>query len=543
MTMPPSPPPPPPNVRRRLYLATLALVLTASACGTDGPPTRESSGPKAEAGSEPGRWTGQVLDGEPGPDHPTQVAVDGDQVVVTIVSDEGDVTGFASNDEGRFQPGETTATGHQFLGLGGLSRFGEGWIAMGSGGLVDHGGGDEELLFDMRTFRSDDGRTWAEFDSTGLDAPADVFDLIAVDDGLVAVGTLREAGDPSQGGFRAVAWHSTDGEHWTTVPMPAGGGSEGSAATLLATGDEVLAVGSVDRRGVMWSSTDGGATWAIVEREGIPATSSLDHIVSQDDVLLVSGRVPGAEEGDAEAVQVLVRSVDGGQTWRDVTDPPPPNRGEPAPFPLFAGGGRFFTLGFSFIEPFSEPELCYADIELCRQDTEVALYVSDDGDRWDRVDLSGLSLDEYAEVDGVAAPDDGRVVLLTGAVDGVGTWTWPAGVDLPTEAEPVDPTSDVDILDEGEALPVGERRAYPLYIHCGMEWLYEVDGTSWRRTDDGPDTETGAGDEIPDDWPVAQQAIFGFVTRVSEDRIEYSIGDDQVIATYSRSAEQAPGCM
>ena len=179
------------------------------------------------------------------------IAVDGDQVVVAIVSDEGVITGFATDDQGRFQAGEATATGHQYLSLGGVTRSDDGWVALGSGGLLD----DEELLFAVQAFRSTDGRRWSALDATGLDHPADVSGLVTVDDGLVAVGTLRTADDPAMGGFQPVAWHSPDGEHWTEVALPTDGRTEGSVQSVVATEDEVLAVGSVDRSGVMWSST------------------------------------------------------------------------------------------------------------------------------------------------------------------------------------------------------------------------------------------------------------------------------------------------
>lgn len=149
-----------------------------------------------------------MLEGEPGPDHPTQIAVDGDQLVVTIVSDEGVITGFATDDSGRFQTGEPSATGIQFLGLGGVARFGEGWVALGSGGLID----DEELLLEVRAFRSADGRTWSEVDATGFEVPADVTGLAAVDGGLVGVArcappTIRRGADSCRWrGTRPMAW-------------------------------------------------------------------------------------------------------------------------------------------------------------------------------------------------------------------------------------------------------------------------------------------------------------------------------------------------
>ncbi len=179
-------------------LAVGLLVVAVAACGSGG------SGSDGSRGGAPDReWVGQVLEGEPGADQPTQLAVDGEDVVVAIVSDDGVMTGFATDDQGHFRAGERTASGHRYLSLGGVTRFGDGWVALGSGGLVD-----DELLFEVRAFHSADGRTWSEVDATGFDGPVDVTGLATVDSGLVAVGTLRTADEPAWGGFRPVAWRS-----------------------------------------------------------------------------------------------------------------------------------------------------------------------------------------------------------------------------------------------------------------------------------------------------------------------------------------------
>ncbi len=474
-----------------------------------------------------------MLEGEPGPDHPVQMASDGDHVVVAFTSDEGVITGYASDQSGHFRSGEPTTTGIRFLGLGGVVRLGEGWLAVGSGGLVD-----DEPEFGVRAFRSTDGRTWSRVDATGLDGAADVAGLTTFDGGVIAIGALRTGEDPAMGGFRPVAWHSADGEAWTTVPLPTGGGTEGSAQALVSTGDEILAVGAVDGTGAMWSSTDGGASWTIVERDGVGPSSSLNDIAVQGDALLISGTQPSAGGDDRESALLLLRSTDDGRHWRVATDPPPPNRGEGFA-PLFTGGGRFFTITSSFLDAFFEPELCYADIELCRQGSASSLYVSDDGDRWSRVDTPATGEGQAGRVDAVTGSDQ-RIVVLTRVDGGVGTWTWPADTPLPTEGEPVDPATEVDLLGENETPKPGRRYGLPLYIHCGMGWLH-VGGEPWQRTNGGPD-KWAAGDPIPPDWPVAQQTIFGFATLVRDDLIEYSIGDGEVIATYAPSSLTPPGC-
>jgi hypothetical protein len=521
-------------VNRLLVPAAIAtFALAAGGCGSGD----TGEGPM-EASGGAGEWTHQALDTKPGADAPVVLAVDGDRVAVVSTSEEGVITGFATDAGGEFRSGEPVATGLDFLALGGAVPFRGGWLSLGSGGMTPD---REDLLFAVHAFRSGDGMTWSPVEAAGLTEPADVLGMAATEDAAVAVGVLRTADPPANGGFRGVAWHTADGESWAAVPLPTTTGA-GTASAVAAVGDEFLAVGGAGNAGVLWSSTDGGASWAAVERPGLPATVELRDIAAEGDVVVVSG-ARGAE-GEGEGRQVLARSTDGGATWHEVDRPPPPNRGEELPFPLSSGGGRFFTVGYSFVETWSDPELCYADITLCQQDMAFSLYASDDGDAWSRIDRSGIGEGDAGEVDQAVATDDGRVVALQRGWEDIGAWTWPARVPLPTEAEPVEPTSDVDLLEEGHVPEVGRRYAAPLYVHCGMDWLY-LGGEPWQRTDDGPDVETGAGQSPSDEWPVAQQTIFGFATLVEDDLVEYSIGqgdDAEVIATYGPPTEEPPGC-
>ena len=81
----------------------------------------------------------------------------------------------------------------------------------------------------------------------------------------------------------------------------------------------------------------------------------------------------------------------------------------------------------------------------------------------------------------------------------------------------------------------------PLYLHCGMDWLYLGD-QPWQRMDSGVEVETGAGDEVPAGWPVARQTLFGYATLVSPDRLDYSLEDGQVVASYALTGREPPGC-
>lgn len=300
--------------------------------------------------------------------------------------------------------------------------------------------------------------------------------------------------NPSFGGFEPRAWSTTNGTSWKTVDLPMDGAEEGSVSAVAMVDDRLLAVGALDRSGAMWSSGDGGANWALTDAPGLPASTSLTDIVVGEHAVVLSGTgVTSADNEEfSEGMSLLARSVDDGATWDAVAEPPPKDGGEGHGNPVFGGsGGPFLTTTSTFIDAFRQPELCYADIDICRQDTSVVLYASDDGDVWRRVDTSGLGEGEASEVDGAVVAGDGRIVVHQWIEGGVRVSTWPAGVALPGEEEPVLPEAELVMLDEGEEPEVGVRYAAPLYIHCGMDYLYLGD-QPWQRTDDGEPIATYA---------------------------------------------------
>ena len=134
----------------------------------------------------------------------------------------------------------------------------------------------------------------------------------------------------------------------------------------------------------------------------------------QGDVVVLTG-VATAQGEDGVGGAVVLRSEDAGQTWAQARRGPP-LEGADSWLPVYAGGGRFFTVVSSFVEAWRDPELCYADITLCQQDNAEVLYVSDDGDRWRRVDTSGIGTGEAGEVDLITGTADGKVVAFTRVV-------------------------------------------------------------------------------------------------------------------------------
>jgi hypothetical protein len=421
-------------------------------------------------------------------------------------------------------------TGVAYLYLGRPVRFAGGWLVVGSGAADD--GPDEPVVL-----RSTDGATWSVVSTTGLDGVRGGLLLTAVGDRVLA---FSVSGGAARG---PAVWSSDDGARWSPSTAPAG--PSGERAEVLAADvvdDRVVAVGRADDTGAMWVSTDQGGSWEVVGHGAQEAVSSWESVAASGDVVVAAGLAPADREDGDLGQEVFVRSVDGGRTWTAVAAAPPSSIGERSRPEVVAGGGRFLTRRSEFVEAWRRPEICYADIARCRQDSQVQLWASDGGDRWSLVDTSDVDAGPYADVAAAAVTGGGRVVVVQDTGANPTIWTWPAETALPSAApsEP-SPTSDVVLLGEDERPQPGRRYGVPLYVHCGMDWLY-IAGEPWRRTDDGINVETGAGDQAPAGWPIAQQAIFGFVTLVDDDLIEYSIGDGQVIATYAPATEEPPGC-
>lgn len=499
---------------RIIALAAGAALLAG--CGT----TTDSPEPAAS-----GEWTTTTFAGESGADSPMVLATEGDDLLVVTVSDKGVLRSGLSSDGGELEAGEPVETGTEYLWLGGAAAHDGGWFTLGT----------NPVDFEPVGFRSDDGLTWEKVAVDGFTGPADINSIVATDGALVAVGSYRDDEQPDMGGFRATAWRSEDGSTWAEVPLPEATG-ESYADGVAATDAGLVAVGGSDGSGAVWTSTDAGATWSRSQDPDLDGTYAISGPAAQGGVVVVS-----TTPGDSGRPGIL-RSDDGGESWSSAAVPPP-SEGSEGYAPVWAGGGRFFTVTSTFLEPWESPEVCYADIELCRQDSAVTLYTSADGDTWQRVDTSGIGSGEDAEVDEVTGTEDGRVVAVQGRYeDGVLLHTWPADAPLPvTDAPGAPPAVEmVEVPRDGELEP-GVRYHAPLFVHCGMDWLYLGD-RAWLRTDDGPDVETGAGDVGDPDWPIAQQTIFGYATLTDDGVVEYSIGDGEVIATYEPAQRRPPGC-
>jgi hypothetical protein len=238
----------------------------------------------------------------------------------------------------------------------------------------------------------------------------------------------------------------------------------------------------------------------------------------------------------------VLRSDDGGRSF---TVSPLDNRirgglGALGAATTFANGA-WWSATNRHIDPFSDPDACYRDLDSCADGAKAVLLRSGDGVTWSELDTSSM-IGRYGQFSSVVDTPGGPLVI--GRDEHLTTWRWPedaAPPSLPAYVAP--PPLDTPLVKWGDTIEPGVTYRYALGIHCGMDVLGELNGTYWYRVDSGsPAPETGAGDQPPPHWPVAEQSIFGYVTLIDADTIEYTIGDGEVIATYEPSDVEPPGC-
>ena len=478
-------------------------------------------------------WEPESLDGRLGADRGAVLVSDGSRVVSLVTDDDGVLHPAATGPDGAFVAGPALDAALSSPGLGGAVATDDGWVALGSGRLVADG-----IDFEVRAFESPDGLEWREVDTTGLEEPGDVGQLAWGGGQVVAAGTLRTAGDPSYGGFVPVVWTSPDGRGWQQRELPLTGGPEGWAKGALVVDDRILVTGGSAGGAAMWSSTDGGVTWDQVESGALRGSGSFGPLVRNGDVILttVHRDTPELGEHGEHGRSSVARSTDGGRTWTAL-DAPGASKGYAEP--LYGGGGWFFTADPSSGRTVSYgPEVCYADLDVCRNPPALpdAVYASRDGTEWTRVDTRGV--DGASHLSAIAGTDDGGIVFLTPSEDGMTAWRWAAGQPLAMrEADPVapPPTAEIDLIEEGDQADLGHRYAVPMSIHCENEWLY-FDDRIWQLADpvaDSVDHET---------WPVVGEMLYGYATLVGEGTVEYSGHQGERLATYHPATEPPPGC-
>ncbi len=149
-------------------------------------------------------------------------------------------------------------------------------------------------------------------------------------------------------------------------------------------------------------------------------------------------------------------------------------------------------------------------------------------------------------------PDESRSPLwLNASVPSVGTFSClmapDKAPDRTTIVEEPAPVGEPFASSQDTTLAPGERRPYPLNLHCGMVTSVRFNDRDWVLSDTpaGEVPETGAGDRIPGDWPLDENgALLGYVGLGDDDTVRYSLLDGTVLAVFELSPTpvEQPGC-
>lgn len=528
------------HYRLLLLVTAFGLALAVSACGESEPSETRAEAPNTtteEPSSEgsptttiaPG-WTAQEL-APPVADRGVVAATASGTRVVVSADETGLVAWF---DHGQ---GFTAATveaptepSEQGLSVAAVIVADDGFLAAAN--TYDS--------FVPQLWFSPDGTSWSPMTAAGIDQPAEVLSIVDTETATFVVGALRVGDEPGSGPFQPMMWRSTDLESWTQVgPTDV---SEGNVYDLVEASNGLLAIGRDDAGATVWRSTDGGRSWtrgtapdAGDDRDGL----ELYDLARSDDRIVGVGET-WSTNGDGEVA--IVTTDDGGVTWSRQSLDPGVAEGLERGYRVLPAGDAFWLIASRWFDTWSDTDRCYADLDACLGGSTPVLLRSDDGTEWSEVDLTGLELPEHFGIDTVTGAGAG--VSVVGTTERLTVWTWPTSNAPPLrDVPPPVATPELELVRWDADLELGVTYRFPLYIHCGMGYLGNFNGTHWYLSDAPQgEVETGAGETPDPDWPTAQQSILGRVTLVDDDTIEYTIPSGEVIGIYESSGEQPPGC-
>jgi hypothetical protein len=339
-------------------------------------------------------------------------------------------------------------------------------------------------------------------------------------------------------------WHSADGVSWDSIVLPAGlGGDDGAVAALAqGTGGIVAAVNSTIVR-----STDKGASWTtstVTLPTGVVLRAITGIAVDGDGDGETMVAIAATDTGADNSRLVTLRSFDDGQTW-EATALAESGIGyvDPERATLAVAAGAYWISTARRYDYFNDPDVCYSDLSLCARGAAPDLLRSDDGVAWREVDLRDLSSTGYFRVLDVV--DRGEGVLVVTAERNLSGWSWPSDVAPPlNEPASVVPPPREPLAAVDGPLTVGTVYRFPLYLHCGMQYLGDFNGKFWSVDPlSAPvNPKLGAGEDTPPQWPIVQEILFGYITLVEPGTIEYSLPSGEVIAKFHPVDSQPAFC-
>lgn len=508
-----------------LFVAAMAVsACSASERGevvTESPAADSAATESTESAGGNVGWSVSTL-GEPPVDAGVETAVDTNGTTVVVSSNQGALVAWFDDGDG-LTPASVDqaddASAEELLSFSGVESTSAGFVVVGSG-LPG---------FEPQVWRSTDGTSWAQLETVGFNGPAEVNSITRVGDDVVVGGTLRDGDNGESGGFEPVVWRTDDLVTWSRVRLAAD--VEGWVSEIVSTQSGLMAFGSQNNVGAIWRSTDDGSTW---ERDEVAARTFgrrdwavMDTAVLRDMVVAVGWSMEGEHP-------LLAYSLDGGVTWTRPDTAALRSDGVRVVRDVEVVRGAFWALTSSAFDASGDADRCYEDIELCERAPKPVVLRSDDGVRWDELDLDAIESGDLYQFDAVVGTDDR--VSLVGVADDLKAWTW-SSADLPpvraTSERP--PESETPLVKWGAELTIGELVRFPLYTHCGIDVLGQFNDNYWYLAAT-PEGST----EI--DWPTTDQTILGVMTLIDADTIEYRTPAGELIGVYEPSDVEPPGC-
>lgn len=376
---------------------------------------------------------------------------------------------------------------------------------------------------------SPDGSTWSRV-GQGPGSPfgtGQVITGLAVNErGAVAVGTVRTGGDVD-----GMAWFSSDGVTWRTVPLGLAGFSgraEQEVRGVTATPDGFVAVGADDngerRVAVVWRSSD-GVSW---QRQ--PPSPDMGQLFPGESTggvaaAAIAGNGPLVAVGGSGSFRVWTSSD--GRRWTG--EPPPVEAGRSDDGPLLAteaggvlvrpgsGGLWFRRPGAAWIDVgadrsvFPVPERFSSIRAMVRSgsgfvalgsvgggtDAGPAVWTSSDANSWtrnrpfDAGSVEELTVFGDRLVAAGTADDDGNVAAIWISADGGSRWE---RVAAGNPAFRIRRTTQMFGVTAAEFGLVAVGLSYENDTIDAHAWLSN-DGRTWRRAHDPP-AWSGPGDQV-----------------------------------------------
>ena len=409
-----------------------------------------------------------------------------------------------------------------------------------SGGLI--AAANQYDTFIPELWFSVDGTSWAIHPTLISSTAADLGAIIAAGNRTIIGGARRVSGHQRGSPFIPTIWHSQDLLAWTQIELDPNGQSIVSKLVQTDRGIFALASGIGAN---LWQTVDEGSSWVNVAMPSpSPGWSELgiSDITYGNGVLAAVGQT---WKTNGETAIALFSSSDHGITWHrgNIPDSIALRLGHEYQASFAANAFWIVTERIHSPKGASGVDRCYVDIESCQQADEAVVLRSANGSQWSEIDLSSLNLPADIQLNAIVGQGAG-IQLIIGAANDIHSWSWPTAASPAVKEAPktLAPPA-LELTQTGDDLAIGTTYRFPLYAHCGMAYLAEFNGMQWYLADAPHGTfHAGAGQTPNPKWPVVSQTIFGFVTLIDADTIEYSIDNGDVIGRYHSSNAAPPGC-